>query len=534
MDPLRGWKGFSCPQFSHLAPSFADSFHAVIARYAKKKFVVCVDSAGGRREGTFGEFSADVAKVRALLEPERRHAKVLALIDHNSYENMVFACAAWLEGFTLCPLNPEEGRERIAKKLAQLGEPATVWALPKVMAEFAGLVAVQPLRIPSSGDAGAAKPFLPEQPMVLIFTSGSTGASKVVEQMESGILSNVDALISRHGLQEPACVATPLPLFHVNALEFAFLSTLLSGSTFVLFEKFKLGQLLSVVQDEAVNILSIIPPMVRVLCQRKREVLAANLSNLRYVVTAAAPLSPALCREFLETFPFRLLQGYGLSEAVNFSALMPRDLSPEDYARWMSSFERPSIGTAIEGNELFVLDDNCRELGPRELGEIAVRGFNVMRGYRHDERAECFRGGYLHTGDLGHFEEGAGGERFFFVSGRLKETIKRYGETVSLVEMDEILGQWGEAEAIAVPFEHELAGEELGVVLSVPSESGALLLSLKEYLEKLPAVVRPSVILCTGQALRTPSGKPTRWIFKPAFTDFRSRILGTTILTGNF
>lgn len=529
--PLRSWRGEGKPKFSHLAPTFAESYREAVQRHAEKKFAVFINAGGERRECTFAAFDEQVSRARALIRPERANAAIFALADQNSFENMVFACAAWLEGFSLCPVNPEEGAGRIKKKLGQLGEPCTFWA----GARFAADLGARPLLIPErEGDAKAEeKSFAPEQPMVLIFTSGSTGVSKAVEQMESGILSNVDSLISRHGMAEPACVGTPLPLFHVNALEFSFLSTLLSGNTFVLFEKFKLGQILGAVKSERIHVLSLIPPMVRALCERKREVLGADLASLRYVVSAAAPLGPALARNFFESFPFRLLQGFGLSEGVNFSALMPRDLPAAEYKLWLTGFERPSIGTAIDGNEIFVLDEQGCELGPGERGEICIRGFNVMRGYRGDERRECFRGDYLHTGDLGHFEVSAGGEKFFFLSGRLKETIKRFGETVSLVEVDELLAEWAQGrgmDAIAVPFEHEQAGEELGVVMGGERDEAALL-ALKAYLEKLPKVIRPSVILWQAEAVRTPSGKPTRWKFKPAFERYRESIFGNSILT---
>lgn len=528
-DPLRSWQGQGQPAFRHLKESFAESYAFTVRRHGKKRFVVIYGAKGPALARTFAEFDADVRKARGLIRPERDVAAVLGLAERNSYEFLVFACAAWLEGFTLCPLNPDEGAERIHAKLSSLGEPCSLWAA----GDSAKALGARALALPAAEWEGALpdRAFLPAQPMTIVFTSGSTGYSKAVEQMESGILSNVDALITRHGLEKPACIGTPLPLFHVNALEFSFLCTLLSGSPLVLFTSFSPDGALAAAHAEGIEILSLIPSMVRALCERGTRIAPPPL--LRYVVTAAAPLPPSVAKAFLAAFPFRLLQGYGLSEAVNFSALMPPGLDDAEYRRWMTGYDRPSIGPALDGNEILVVGEDGRELGPGERGEICVRGFNVMKGYRHDDGKVCFRGGYLRTGDLGQFELSPRGEKFFFLNGRLKDTIKRHGETLSLVETDDYLALWkGAGDAIAVPFEHRLAGEELGVVLSAPARDGAALLSLRTHLEKLPAPLRPTAILWTPDPTRTPSGKPLRWRHSAAFAFYADKVLGPGIVIG--
>jgi len=112
-----------------------------------------------------------------------------------------------------------------------------------------------------------------------------------------------------------------------------------------------------------------------------------------------------------------VIQGYGLSEAVNFSCLMPTNLNAEEYSHWMMDFPWPSIGTALRGNTVLVLNQSGEPTGEGEIGEIAIQGKTLMRGYRanhsnnempadNDGFEQSFLGNLLRTGDLGFFSKG--------------------------------------------------------------------------------------------------------------------------------
>src|SRR5262249_35076730 len=150
----------------------------------------------------------------------------------------------------------------------------------------------------------------------------------------------------------------------------------------------------------------------------------------------------------------RVIQGYGLSEATNFSTTLPIDLPDSIYQAAMIDTPYPSIGTTLRGGTIAILDDSGKELGESAVGEIAIRGWNVALGYKH----EPFTGNELRTGDLGHFRF-VGGKKHFFLTGRCKDVIKRFGETVSLREIDDLVTAFGinGLDAIAVPFENDLA-----------------------------------------------------------------------------
>src|SRR5262249_683757 len=130
-----------------------------------------------------------------------------------------------------------------------------------------------------------------ERVAVNIFTSGSTAYGKIVQQTEGGILSNVDALIAHHSLDETSAIPTPLPLFLVNAVESALLGSFAVGGKIILLPKADADLIFGVVADEGVNILSIIPPVLSMLLLKAQ---GRKLNALRYILSAAAPLSTDL------------------------------------------------------------------------------------------------------------------------------------------------------------------------------------------------------------------------------------------------
>lgn len=506
MDQLRRYGQSENPSLRYLDPSFAAAYCKAIRVRQRKPVVVCCLKSGERVEKDGDEFDRDVQSARVRLQGSH---EIISTIAGNTYEHLVYIVACFLEEKTLCPINPQDGEVGIARKLAQVNAPVTVLRQAQMTLE-------------------PTKEFLPlnldpyQNPMVLIFTSGSTGVSKIVEQDELAILSNVDAMIERHQLQRPTVIATPLPIFHVNALEFSFLASLLSGNTLVLYEQFHLKQIVDSIVRDRVDILSIVPHLLKILFQRCRD---GELNRLLYITTAAAPLPAPLAQEIVKNFPVRVLQGYGLSEAVNFSTLIPADLSNEEYRHWMGS-GMASIGTEVYGNSVHVMNEQGQELGEGEIGEICVRGWNVMRGYRDDKNLDVFANDSLHTGDLGFFKRDEKNRRFFFITGRKKDAIKRNAMTIPLADVDQALTEMS-IDAISVGFQHDIAGEELALVIqsqSAPDEGTVQ--KIQRVLEKnLAPNLRPHVLGWTSQSIRTPSGKPQRWRFSPAFKNVGSMIL---------
>lgn len=513
-EPLYEASEFSSAD-SLLGAHFQKAFETSILRHQAKKFVTVYSKQNHTTERTFKEFSEDVLKVKNHILAAYPQAKTIATKAGNTYEHLVYIVAILLAGYSFCPLSPRDLASRTLEKINQLGSDTTEL--------------LEDLRIPETNPVNhPVKIRSPHQGFIYIFTSGTTGYSKVVHQTELGVMTNVEAMIRHHEISEKTVIGTPLPIFHVNALEFSFLGSLLGGGELILFEEFQPNQVFEATESHRIQILSVVPHLLKTISDQIHKLLRRDISNFKYFVTAAAPVSGYLLEKIYAHHNLKIIQGYGLSEAINFSLTMPIHLSKEQTLKWYTSWERPSVGTAVYGNDVFILRDNLTECDPEEIGEVCIRGPNVMKGYKDQDMTSTFRGGFLHTGDQGFFKtDPESGNKFFFICGRLKDICKRAGVTVSLVEVDDLLQKWAPTgvDLISFYFENVYVGEEIAIAIN--NEDPALLESLIDYCENnFSSDMRPRYILPTSLSLRTESGKPLRWKFKDLIKNEKQYISG--------
>ena len=510
--------------FKSVSASFADSYKQAIASNSDRNFVSVHSVRGDLTQKSFSEFDLDVRRVQKFILQLGFKPKQVVTLAANEYEHLVYIVASWLLGISHCPINPQETPERVRDKIQALGGRSLVF-YSKLVAEasaYATAPDFYPLVIPSLDAAADLYSSLFSGPMTLIFTSGTTGYSKIVPQDEISIMANVDCLIQRHSINSKTVICTPLPVFHVNALHFSFLACLLTGSKLVLLESFLLPQAWQIIEAEKVQILSVVPQIIQHMVKSFDSSQKYDVSSLKYLVSAAAPLSSSLANEFYNIFGLKIIQGFGLSEAVNFSCLIPVDISEANYKKFVLEARFPSIGTALECNEVTLLE-----------GQIVLSGINVMQGYTNEGDVKSVVNGKFATGDLGYFETDEQGQNYFFISGRIKDVIKRNGMTVSLREIDEVISLYTADlfDAVTVPIDHQNLGEDLGVAVKYEGDNRENFeTDFKKYLDsKLPPHMRPSLIVFTAGSLRTPSGKPLRWQLKSLFTEFKSASSASTI-----
>jgi acyl-CoA synthetase (AMP-forming)/AMP-acid ligase II len=212
--------------------------------------------------------------------------------------------------------------------------------------------------------------------------------------------------------------------------------------------RFELEAFLGLLQDYAVTKAHLVPPIVLALA-RHPAVDDYDLSRLGYIMSGAAPLGPELAGACAERLGCTVVQGYGLTEASPVTHLTP-DAGPN---------KPGSIGPSIPNTECRVVDpESGRELGSNEVGEIWVRGPQVMSGYLHDAEAtsDAIRDGWLRTGDLAYADE----DGYFFVVDRLKELIKYKGFPVAPAELEAVLLEHpAVTDAAVVPSPDPEAGE---------------------------------------------------------------------------
>lgn len=510
--------------FVFLKPNFRACYEHAILSASSSARICAFPSPHISQAASFKEFDLHVQNAAHHINEVAQSKKLVVTAAGNSLEHMVYIVAALLTGRSVCLINPQEGLNRVRQKVTSLNEECAIFVdreaetwKDEIGACDMNLDSAAPVRKASWVD------FPSDRPFILIFTSGSTGYSKIVEQAELGVLTNVDALIERHRLHEGGCIGTPLPISHVNALEFSFFSCLFTGRTLVLWGQVVFPQFAETLAKEKCTILSIVPPILRSLLNRESDFQKHDLSHLKYFVSAAAPLSGELVVRALEIFKRPIVQGYGLSEAVNFSCLMPTDLDEVSYRKIMLEEPWTSIGTPLRGSEVEILGEHGQILGENDRGQIGIRGPTLMRGYRGDSERKWYQHGYLNTGDLGYFKAGASGERYFYICGRQKEIAKRNGITISLREVDDIMARFNsEMDAISVAFANDVTGEEVAIVVHQSSAGSETETRLCQHIEtSLPPHIRPRVVFFTKRKLRTASGKPQRHKFYSLFDSFR-------------
>jgi long-chain acyl-CoA synthetase len=361
---------------------------------------------------------------------------------------------------------------------------------------------------------------------LIFYTSGTTGTPKAVVQSHFAIAQNAWSLAEHHLVKPGAQLLCVLPMHHVNALEFTVLASMLGGAHTVISPGFDGLRFWGTLREHCVGIASLVPNLLRLLAARP-ELRGKDGTPLRYVVSAAAPLSTGIAQQAWDHLRLRIVQGYGLSEVTNFSCLMPTDLSDSEYARWMLDGRRTSIGPALPNQEVEVLDGD-QIAAPGVEGEIVIRGHCVMSGYLHNAAAteEMFRGGWVHTGDVGYCLLDAQGRKFFHISGRIREIAKRGGAMVSLLELDELLGRIpGVADAGASSFANEWVDEEIAaLVVRQPDAAITEKVIIDHCRNSLPFAATPKRIEFVEEIPRTASGKIRRAVIAERFAPFRDRL----------
>ncbi len=436
----------------------------------------------------------------------------IAVVLENSPEALIWYSAVMLLGYPLIPLDPNQDRSYYQEVSSKLKCDAVVANTGHVSLNvFRQTVKSRPLEELSTASALELPPSLKqEQPLVIFSSSGTTGRSKGIAQNFHALLANSIATIKAHSIDPNTRHFCILPVFHVNAFSFSFLTSLVAGNTVILNYRFFLPRFWETVNKTRPHIVSAIPPIIRLLEEdpRKTEI----PKSLKYFVTAATHLGKQTQLRFIQRFGIRIIQAYGLSETVNFSTTVPTDLSEKQYSELIAADERTTIGTAVWGNNVFVLDSKDRPIDSDNTeGEIAIRGWNVMQGYFESptETENSFRSGYFHTGDLGYFRTFQG-QRYYYLSGRIKEIAKVNGVLFHLNQIDEAILTTGAAKDVcAVCFLDKNDEEQVGLLV-VPQTQFELSAFKRQLKTVLPKGLSIQKVILADSIPTTPSGKKKR------------------------
>jgi long-chain acyl-CoA synthetase len=288
----------------------------------------------------------------------------------------------------------------------------------------------------------------PDDLAVILYTSGTTGVPKGVALSHDNLESNARAAASLNELGREDWAVAVLPLSHSYGLTVMNAGHIL-GSRAALLRWFNPEAVLQTIQEFRAASMSAVPTMLIYLLNYPGAD-RFDTRSMRVWGSGAAPLPVEIVEPFERKFGGRILEGYGLTEA-----------SPVVSAHRLSGPRRiGSVGRAIPGVEISIQDDLDRPLPAGELGEVCVRGRNVMVGYYRnpEETARTVRAGWLHTGDMGRLDD----DGFLFIVERKKDLIIRGGFNIYPREVEEVLYAHPKvAEAAVVGMKDPLMGEDV-------------------------------------------------------------------------
>jgi long-chain acyl-CoA synthetase len=332
---------------------------------------------------------------------------------------------------------------------------------------------------------------------VILYTSGTTGKPKGAELSHANLLRNADVSARTNTtVGQGDVVLGALPLFHSFGQTVSMNASVLVGATLTLVPKFDPGEALATMERDQVTHFYGVPTMYGALLHHPDRD-EFDLSALRVCMTGGSSMPVEVLRGFEEAFGAIVLEGYGLSET-----------SPVASCNHPHMERKPgSIGTPIEGVEMKIFDEHDTEVPQGEVGEIVIRGHNIMKGYwdRPDATAEAMRGGWFHSGDMGREDE----DGFFYVVDRKKDMIIRGGYNVYPREVEELLYEHPairEAAVVGVPDDEW--GEEVGAaVVLEPGEEAAPEEISAWVRERIAAYKYPRVVWFMDELPKGPTGK---------------------------
>jgi len=332
---------------------------------------------------------------------------------------------------------------------------------------------------------------------VILYTSGTTGKPKGAELTHFNLSRNADiSARTTSNVKRGDVVLGALPLFHSFGQTVSMNASLRVGATLTLLPKFDPGDALTIMDRERVTHFYGVPTMYGALLHHPdRE--RFDTSALRICITGGASMPVEVLRGFEQAFDCELLEGYGLSET-----------SPVASTNHPGRPRKPgSIGTPLEEVEMKVVDEDDNEVSQGEVGEIVIRGHNVMKGYwqRPDATAEAMRGGWFHSGDMARVDE----DGYFFIVDRKKDLIIRGGYNVYPREVEEVLYEHPkvrEAAVIGVP--HDEWGEEIGAAVVLHEGEELEPEEVSGYVkERIAAYKYPRIVWFLNDLPKGPTGK---------------------------
>ena len=392
---------------------------------------------------------------------------VVAIDLLNRPELIIIIMGSWMAGATVTPINVHLKEQEISYQIVDSGAKIVFGELPygekienaiemtglgveKVILDFdKGDLSRDPYRRIFHGKPNSTVP--PDNPddLFIIYTSGTTGKPKGAVLTAQNVYREAIQLQQAVGLEDSDRIIIILPLFHVNNLMFS-IASILKGGSLVILRKFDPDEFFESVKKYEPTMFSGVPTIYRMISDLANKGHIASLSSLRIGICGAAPMPVKWFEDFEKAYGIKIIEGYGMTEGTVASTINPR----------FGQRKIGSIGIPLPGQDVRIFSGDDEDLPPGQIGEIVIRGPNVMKGYlnRKHETEETLRNGWLHSGDLGYMDK----DGYFYIVDRKKDMIIRGGENVYPKEVENIISTMpGVSEVAVVGKKDEKYGEEV-------------------------------------------------------------------------
>lgn len=338
---------------------------------------------------------------------------------------------------------------------------------------------------------------------VCIYTSGTTGSPKGALLTHRNLLSNAHSVLQVFPASSTDVFTCVLPLFHAYSATACLLAPFGFGAGIAMSDSFSPRKCLQMIQDHKVTVFLGVPAMYAVLGQMKNAA-DYDLSSLRFCVSGGAPLSPEILARFEEIYSVTIYEGDGPTECSPVTSVNPIG----------GKRKIGSIGLPIPNVEMKIVDENDRDLPPEQVGEIVVRGPNVMKGYLNQPGAteEALRNGWFHTGDIGKMDQ----EGYFYILDRKKDMLIVGGLNVYAQEVEKVLLTHPHVAECAVLGKPDKVRGEVPIAFVVPIEDKRVDLDeLKRFCRQHLAPYKVPRQITTRQSFpKTATGKVMKWKLK--------------------
>jgi len=345
----------------------------------------------------------------------------------------------------------------------------------------------------------------PADPALLLYTSGSTGLPKGAVLNHRAIVRGGQNVADGHQLKPEDRALCVLPVYHINGAMVTVVAPLVSGGSVVMPHRFSASTFWALIAAHQCTWSSIVPTIIKYLLDRAGQEpfdfgQDDRLEKFRFARSASAPLPATVLKEWEAVFHVPMIETIGLTETAGTVATNPQP--PRE--------RKPGSVGLPWGNEIIVVDENNRECSPGVVGELIIRGDNVLDYYykNPEATASSIIDGWFHTGDLGQKDE----EGYLFVTGRLKELIIRGGENIAPREIDDALYKHEAIlEAAAVGVDDDNYGQEVVACVALRDGFDASAEELMNFCTELVGKYKsPKRIYFFPELPKGPSGKILR------------------------